>query len=104
MHKKSLEALGVGHGGVGGAKARLRAIFGAADLQLHPKPRCGEATVLVAGRRDGYVFTDEVLALHALWARSELRWVDSGHAGTLVLHGAALRRAAVDAMRRLPSS
>lgn len=95
------EALGVGHGGVEGAKERLRAIFGAADLERHPRPRCASAVVLVAGRRDGYVFTREVEALHALWGESELRWVDSGHAGTLLFHGEALRRAAVDAMGRL---
>jgi hypothetical protein len=95
------EALGAGHGGVEGAKERLRALFGAADLERHPRPRCLEATALVAGLRDGYVFPREVLALHALWPESSLRWVESGHAGTLVFHGEVLRSAAVEAMSRL---
>jgi dienelactone hydrolase len=88
-------------GGSDAARARLTALFGAADLDRHPAPRRRDAVVIVGGRRDGYVFAEEVEDLHALWATSELRWLDTGHAGAFLYHGMALRRAAVDAMARL---
>jgi hypothetical protein len=92
-----MEALGGGAAG----RARLADLFGEADLDRHPPPRRRDAVVIVGARRDGYVFPDQVEALHALWGTSELRWLDTGHAGAFMLHGDALRRAALDAMRRL---
>jgi len=83
------------------AHARLGALFGGADLDRHPPPRRRDAVVIVGARRDGYVFADQVEALHALWKTSELRWLDTGHAGAFLYHARALRRAALDAMERL---
>ncbi|WP_437737542.1 alpha/beta hydrolase family protein [Sorangium sp. So ce1335] len=83
------------------ARARLGALFGAADLDRHPTPRRPDAAVIVGARRDGYVFAEQVEELHALWRASELRWLDTGHAGAVVYKREALRRAAVDAMARL---
>ncbi|WP_437599600.1 alpha/beta hydrolase family protein [Sorangium sp. So ce590] len=88
-------------GGASAARARLGALFGAADLDRHPAPRRSDAVVIVGGRHDGYVFPEQVEELHALWRASELRWLDTGHAGAVVYQGEALRRAAVDAMERL---
>ncbi|WP_437626893.1 alpha/beta hydrolase family protein [Sorangium sp. So ce1151] len=88
-------------GGAAAARARLGALFGIADLDRHPAPRRPDAVVIVGGRRDGYVFAEQVAALHALWRASELRWLDTGHAGAVVYQGEALRRAARDAMERL---
>ena len=59
------------------------------------------AVVLVAAKRDGYVFASEVSALARQWPGSDLRWIDSGHAGALLFRGEVLRRAARDAMDRL---
>jgi dienelactone hydrolase len=88
-------------GGRATACARLGDLFGAADLDRHPAPQDLGAVVIVGGRRDGYVFAEQVTALHALWTRSELRWLDTGHAGAFLHHGEALRDAALDAMERL---
>ncbi|WP_438029930.1 alpha/beta hydrolase family protein [Sorangium sp. So ce233] len=90
-------------GGAAAARTRLGALFGAADLDRHPAPRRLDAAVIVGGRHDGYVFAEQVEELHALWRASELRWLDTGHAGAVVYQGEALRRAAVDAMERLGS-
>ncbi|MFO0762395.1 MAG: alpha/beta hydrolase family protein [Byssovorax sp.] len=95
------DALGRGHGGVAGARARIAEIFGAADLVVHPRPRRPDAAVIVAAQRDGYVFAEHAEALHAHWAGSELRWADTGHAGLLLFHAGLLRQAALDAMSRL---
>lgn len=84
-----------------GARARLGRVFGAADLHRHPAPRRPDAAVLVAGTRDAYVFAAQVAALHARWPGSDLRWVNTGHAGALLLRPEVLRRAARDAMDRL---
>jgi dienelactone hydrolase len=88
-------------GGRDVGRVGLARFFGEADLDRHPAPRRPDATVIVGGRRDGYVFADEVAALHALWRNSELRWLDTGHAGAVFCHAKALRRAAVDAMEKL---
>ena len=100
---EGLLARGIDFAALGGdpGRARLAQIFGVADLARHPVPRRLDAVVMVAGRRDGYVFTEQVEALHARWPGSELRWLDTGHVGALVLHAEALRRAALDAMERL---
>lgn len=95
------EALGEGSGGVVGARERLGKLFAVADLERHPVPRRPDATLLVAGRRDGYVFPAQAEALHRLWPGSELRWAASGHAGALLANAPALRKAATDAMERL---
>jgi hypothetical protein len=83
------------------ARERFQAIFGVANLDRHPLPRRLDATILVAGRRDGYVHAAQVEALHRHWPGSELRWLDTGHAGGLLLGAKHLRRAAEDAMHRL---
>jgi hypothetical protein len=88
-------------GGYEAACPRLAHLFGGADIDRHPPLVRPDAAVIVGARRDGYVFAGEVLALHALWARSELRWIDTGHAGAFAIHGGALRRAALEAMARL---
>jgi dienelactone hydrolase len=100
---EGLLARGIDFAALGGepGRARLGQVFGVADLDRHPAPRRPDAVVMVAARRDGYVFPAQVEALHARWPGSELRWVDSGHAGTLLLHAEALRQAALDALDRL---
>ena len=57
--------------------------------------------MIVGARHDGYVSADEVQRLHEHWEGSEVRWLLTGHAGALVRHVEALRRATVEAMERL---
>lgn len=99
---EGLLSRGIDYAALGvGARARMAEIFGVADLDRYAAPRRAEAAVLVAARRDGYVFAAQVEALAKQWPGSELRWIDSGHAGALVFRGEVLRRAARDAMNRL---
>lgn len=95
------ELLGRGEGGAAGARSRLARLFGTADLDRHAVPRSPDAAVIVGARRDGYVHSAEVQRLHELWKGSEVRWLDTGHVGTVLQHASALRRAALDAMDRL---
>jgi pimeloyl-ACP methyl ester carboxylesterase len=88
-------------GGYPAASSRLASLFGGADLDQHPLPIRADAAIVVGARRDGYVLPEEVARLHALWRGSELRWLDTGHAGALAYHHQALRSAALDAMARL---
>lgn len=88
-------------GGHGPGCARIAALFAQVDLDRLPAPRRPEAAVIVGGRRDGYVFGELVEELADCWTGSELRWIDSGHAGALLFHAPVLRRAAVDALSRL---
>jgi pimeloyl-ACP methyl ester carboxylesterase len=100
---EGLLSRGIDYAALGGdgARERIGRIFGVADLHRHPPPRRPEAAILVAARRDGYVFAAQVSALHTRWPGSELRWIDTGHAGALLFHGDVLRAAARDAMARL---
>jgi len=96
-HRIEFEPLG----GYEHARSRLRELFGLADLDRHPPPHSPDATILVGARRDGYVFTEQIEELQAHWRPSELRWLDTGHAGAFTYGAKRLRRAAVDAMTRL---
>ena len=83
------------------ARERLASLFEGADLDRHPPPIRSDAAVIVAGRRDGYVKPESIRQLASHWRGSEVRWLDTGHAGALVLHPHMLIAAARDAMRRL---
>ncbi|AUX32160.1 MULTISPECIES: alpha/beta hydrolase family protein [Sorangium] len=95
------ERLGRGEGGTTGARSRLARLFATADLDRHAVPRSPDAAVIIGARRDGYVDPGEVQRLHELWKGSEVRWLDTGHVGTVLQHAGALRRASLDAMERL---
>ncbi len=88
-------------GGRGPGCGRIASLFSLIDLDRLAPPERPDAAVLVAAKRDGYVFADEVDALATCWRGSELRWVDTGHAGALLFHASTLRQAAVDALARL---
>ncbi|XXY50691.1 alpha/beta hydrolase family protein [Sorangium sp. So ce269] len=95
------EQLGRGHGGAEEARQMLARYIEVIDLDRHPLPRCPAAAVIVGARHDGYVSADEVQRLHEHWRGSEVRWLLTGHAGAVVRHAEALRRATVEAMERL---
>lgn len=95
------DRLGRGIGGAEAARERLGRYIAATDLDQHPRPRCPAAAVIIGARHDGYIAPAEVQKLHEFWGGSELRWLPTGHAGALMQHAGALRRAAVEAMERL---
>lgn len=59
--------------------------------------------ILVAARRDGFVFPEQVERLAARWPHAELRWVEGGHVTALVRRAEVIRAAMRDAMARLVS-
>jgi hypothetical protein len=79
------ETLSVKEGTVERARERLGAIFAHADLERHPIPHCTDATIIVGGRRDGYVHPRTIDRLGSHWRGSEIRWIDTGHAGALAM-------------------
>ncbi len=83
------------------SRQRLNAVFEAGNLGRYPRVARPEACVIVAGRRDAYVFPRYVEALAALWPGCEVRWHNSGHVNLWVTRGNALRDAVRDASRRL---
>lgn len=85
------------------ARERLGRLLGRVRLSELPTPRAPEASVLVGCARDGYVPRDEVEALAQHWKGSDLRWVDTGHAGVVVFHQEVLRAAVKDSLAALAS-
>ncbi|MCB9647595.1 MAG: alpha/beta hydrolase family protein [Deltaproteobacteria bacterium] len=81
-------------------RARLGALL-RRIVETLPPLHADSRAVLVAARRDGFVFPEQVEALHARWPGSELRWVEGGHVTALVRDAAHIRRAMFDAMARL---
>lgn len=71
------------------------------DLRRMTPPMSAPATILVAAKRDGFVPTASTHLLHQHWPGSELRWVDSGHAGAFLFHRQEFHRAIIDAFARL---
>ena len=77
FHMVDWEALG---GRENGTVERLRReLTQASVLAVPARPHTAQA-VIVGARRDGYVPSEAVEALHEHWDGSELRWVDAGHA------------------------
>lgn len=60
--------------------------------------------ILVGASHDLFVPPEHVKRLHTHWDEPELRWVDGGHTTGWTVHNATLRRAVLDAVRRLDSS
>ena len=83
------------------APRRLRAELERGDVLRLPPPRCPGAAVLVAARDDAYVPAADPQAIHEHWPGSELRWIETGHVGAVVLASAQLVEAVRDAVARL---
>jgi pimeloyl-ACP methyl ester carboxylesterase len=82
-------------------RERLRSAPTAASVLRLPVPDWTKAAVLVAARRDGFVPTRAVEALHHHWPGSELRWRSGGHATLLWRQRHALADAVADSFDRL---
>lgn len=83
------------------AAARLREVLDRLSVLNFPPPAHAGAAVFVAGRGDGYIPTEAVIALHRHWAGSVLRWTDEGHASLLWLRRPTIARAVVESFERL---
>ncbi|GFN94229.1 protein abhd18 [Plakobranchus ocellatus] len=59
-----------------------------------------ELIIIVSARQDAYVPRDGVLPLDQLWPGCEVRYIDQGHVGAVVLHQKIFRKAITDAFER----
>ncbi|XP_059153119.1 protein ABHD18-like isoform X1 [Physella acuta] len=59
-----------------------------------------ELIIIVSARQDAYVPKEGVLGLDDLWPGCEVRYVDNGHVGAVLLHQSAFRKAIADAFDR----
>ncbi len=94
------DAIGRDCGGVEHARDALAAVFDAASLAKAAPPVATEAAIVVACRRDGYVFAEQSEALAARW-NCELRFVDAGHVSAIFTGRGAMRGAVRDALAAL---
>ena len=83
------------------ARHRLREVLLAADVCALPPPLHPGAAIVVAARRDRYVPLRDAEDIHRHWPGSELRLLDSGHVGAVVLHSRRMVAGVVDAFERL---
>ncbi len=66
----------------------------------YPAPAHAPQAVLLAGRADGFIPIETVLAFHHHWEGSELRWTNEGHATLRFLRSPSLGRTVRDAFDR----
>ncbi|MDJ0497764.1 MAG: alpha/beta hydrolase family protein [Acidimicrobiia bacterium] len=85
-------------------RPRLRESLGAASVLRLPAPDWTRAAVMVAARRDGFVPSQAVAALHRHWPGSELRWRPGGHATLLWRQRRVLADAISDSFDRLANN
>lgn len=83
------------------SRQRLHAVFEAGNLGRYPRVARPEACVIVAGKRDAYVFPHYVEALAALWPGCDVQWHNCGHVNLWVTRANALRAAVRAASARL---
>ncbi len=82
-------------------RRRLADLFATADMSRFPPPLARDAAIVVGARADGFVAPEGTTRLARHWG-AELRWVRGGHASALFTARRAMRRAALDALARLP--
>lgn len=59
-----------------------------------------ELIIIVSAKQDAYVPKEGVLGLDDLWPGCEVRYVDNGHVGAVLLHQSVFRKAIADAFNR----
>lgn len=83
-----------------GQRARLGETLGKGSV-LHYDPPAHHGSALVVGfKGDGYIPHSATVDLARHWPRAELRWLDGGHASTLLRNKQALGRMITEAARR----
>ena len=88
-------------GGIG-AKDELARTLGLPSALRFPPPLLPAAAVLANPKLDGYIPRSAFEGLHDHWPGSELRWIDGGHASTMLWRKAELALAIVDSVERIP--
>ena len=91
---------------LGGTEAReeLCLTLGLPSALRFPPPLLPTAAVLANPKLDGYIPRHAFEDLHKHWPGSELRWIDGGHASTMLWRKNDLVRAIVDSFERLATS
>lgn len=79
--------------GVAEPRRRMATLVGLSDIDRFSPPVAPKATVLLGARSDAYVRSQQVKALHAHWAGSDLRWFSGGHVSAYIR-----RKVLVDAL------
>ena len=95
------EALDRELGSEGPAIELMRTLLDSTDVRRLPPPRCLEAAILVAAKRDAYVPPASALLVHEHWPGATMRWLEGGHVGAFLFHRNAFLRAIRDAFARL---
>lgn len=91
---------------LGGVQAQdeLAATLGLASALRFPPPSHTKYAVLANPEHDGYIPRWAFEALHSHWPGSELRWINSGHAGTMLWRKGELLDAIVHSIDRINAS
>jgi dienelactone hydrolase len=84
-----------------GARQRLRETLLLGDVCALPPPLHPGAAIIVAARRDRYVPLADPRAIQRHWPGSELRLLDTGHVGAVLLHSRRMVEGVVDAFDRM---
>jgi pimeloyl-ACP methyl ester carboxylesterase len=81
------------------ARTRLRALLSPLSILALPPPADPSRAIVVGTARDGFVPPRDMEAIAKHWG-AELRWIPSGHFGSIAFHRRELRQAMLDAFSR----
>jgi pimeloyl-ACP methyl ester carboxylesterase len=88
-------------GGRREAQPRLSRCLEATDIRSFPSPVRPDAAVLVGSLWDAYIPPWSIQTLHRALPGSVLRWLSTGHIGSLLFHPRSLARAVPESFLRL---
>lgn len=92
-----------GDGTAEAARARLIELLAAFSVGALPPPKEPRAAIVVGTAEDGVVPPSDMERIASHWG-AELRWIPAGHVTAVLRHTDEMRRAIVDAFRRLEAT
>lgn len=79
----------------------MRKILDVSDLRKLPTPKRTNHAILIGAKKDAYIPEYSTYYIHKHWEGSELRWVNSGHVGSILFHIKDYRKSIIDSFNQI---
>jgi hypothetical protein len=73
-------------------KSYMKSILDQSDLQTFTKPKRPDAIVVIGAKNDGYIPEYSTNRIKELWPEITLKWIPTGHVGSLLFHARDFRQ------------
>lgn len=81
-------------------KETMAMIFDLANLCSMPVPSSVDSAILIGAKKDAYIPLSSTIQVHNHWKGSELRWINSGHIGSILFHNKRFVEAVLDSIQK----